>query len=79
MPLLYIIVVSLLHILGVGQNRQYMYVLKDMSLESALHGSFWAFVIEIFVFLMIQVCALRALGLNLWYFAGNVVRMDFWY
>jgi len=50
-----------------------------LSLESALHGSFWAFLIEIFVFLMIQVCALRALGLKLWYFAGNVVRMDFWY
>ena len=28
---------------------------------------------------MAQVFVLRTLGFNLWYFAGTVLRMDFWY
>lgn len=78
-PLIYIIVITLIHIPEVGQNRQYLYVVKDMSLEAALLGNFLAFLIEVFVFLATQVFVLRTLGFNLWYFAGTVLRMDFWY
>ena len=78
-PLLYIIVATLLHIPEVGQNRQYLYVFKDMNFGDALRGNFVAFLIETSVFLLTQVVLLRTLGFNLWYFAGNVLNLDFWY
>lgn len=78
-PLLYIIVATLLHIPEVGQNRQYLYVFKDMNFGDALRGNFVAFLIEISVFLVTQIVMLRTLGFNLWYFAGNVLYLDFWY
>eukprot|EP00435_Cladocopium_sp_Y103_P061504 s93_g23.t1 len=78
-PLLYIIVATLLQIPEVGQNRQYLYVFKDMNFGDALRGNFVAFLIETSVFLVTQVVVLRTLGFNLWYFAGNVLALDFWY
>ena len=57
-PLIYIIVITLISIPGVGQNMQYLYVVKDMDFEAALLGNFLAFLIEVFVFLAIQVFVL---------------------
>lgn len=57
-PVIYIIVITLISIPGVGQNMQYLYVVKDMDFEAALLGNFLAFLIEVFVFLAIQVFVL---------------------
>ena len=78
-PLLYIIVATLLHIPELGQNRQYLYVFKDINFGDALRGNFVAFLIESSVFVVTQAFVHRALGFNLWYFAGNVLTLDFWY
>eukprot|EP00435_Cladocopium_sp_Y103_P004743 s60_g1.t1 len=79
-PLIYIIVSSLLHAPGLGHNRQYFYIFKDMQLEDALLGNLIAFLIEASIFTVTHLVFLRAIGFNLLNFAGRLVlRMDFWY
>eukprot|EP00438_Fugacium_kawagutii_P003655 Skav224225 [mRNA] locus=scaffold939:1160061:1171627:+ [translate_table: standard] len=78
-PLIYMIVASLLHAPGLGHNRQYFHIFKDMHFQDTMLANLIAFLIEALILLMAHMFFLRVLNFNLLHFAGIVLKLDFWY
>ncbi|CAE7456932.1 unnamed protein product [Symbiodinium sp. CCMP2592] len=76
-PLLYMILATMLHVLG--GNREYIYLFDDVELWSALVGNGFGFLIEISVLLLLQAALCSLIGFNLLNFVTHVLRMDFSY
>ena len=73
-PLLYMILATMLHVLG--DNREYIYLFDNVELWSALVGNGFGFLIEISVLLLLQAALFRLIGFNLLDFIALVLKME---
>ncbi|CAK9011922.1 unnamed protein product [Durusdinium trenchii] len=79
-PLMYMLVMALLHSETFGYNRQYFQVLSTTAgFEDAMTGNALSLLIEAFVFIGAQIVLMCSMGFDLVYFAGIAVRENYSY
>ncbi|CAK9107634.1 unnamed protein product [Durusdinium trenchii] len=80
-PLMYMMVMALLHTETFGYNRQYYEIFSStgQGYQDAMIGNAMSFLIEAFVFVAAQVAFLQSTGFDLAYFAGIVLLENYSY